>query len=62
MNPQTKYAALKYHHFRSYVTQKIVTILPIDTKEQATDVSTKAFPDVHFCIYVKKIADGNFTL
>jgi hypothetical protein len=39
--PRTKHIALKYHHFRSFVKDKKVTILPIDTKEQIADQFTK---------------------
>ena len=38
MNPRTKYISLKYHHFRSYVSNKLVTILPISTEEQTADI------------------------
>jgi hypothetical protein len=40
--PRTKHIALKYHHFRSFVNEKKVQILPIDTKEQLADQFTKA--------------------
>ena len=39
--PRTKHIALKYHHFRSFVKDKKVTMLPIDTKEQIADQLTK---------------------
>lgn len=41
MNPRTKYIGLKYHHFRSYVQNKLVQIEPIDTTEQLADMLTK---------------------
>ena len=40
--PRTKHISLKYHHFRSFVKDKKVNILPIDTKEQIADQFTKA--------------------
>jgi hypothetical protein len=40
--PQTKHVALKYHHFRSYVAEGKVEILPIDTNEQLADQFTKS--------------------
>lgn len=55
MNPRTKYIGLKYHHFRSYVSQKIVSIFPIDTKEQPADIFTKALSDVQFHYLRKKL-------
>ena len=48
MNPRTKYIALKYHHFRSYVSSKQVSIMPIDTIEQMADIFTKPLPDGQF--------------
>ena len=30
--PRTKYIALKYHHFRSHVKNKIIEIFSIDTE------------------------------
>lgn len=40
--PRTKHIALKYHHFRSFVKEGKVDILPIDTKEQIADQFTKS--------------------
>ena len=40
--PRTKHIALKYHHFRSFVRDKKIEILPIDTQEQLADQFTKA--------------------
>ena len=39
--PRTKHIALKYHHFRTFVNEGKVDILPIDTKEQLADQFTK---------------------
>eukprot|EP00978_Attheya_sp_CCMP212_P014686 scaffold37545_cov64-Attheya_sp.AAC.1 len=42
-SPRTKHIAIKYHHFRSFVSgpQKCLKILPIDTREQTADIFTK---------------------
>ena len=42
MRPRTKHINIKYHHFRSYVDDKKITIEPIDTLEQIADCFTKA--------------------
>jgi len=39
--PRTKHLCTKLHHFRSYVTGKQITILPIDTTAQPSDIFTK---------------------
>ena len=48
MNPRTKYIGLKYHHFRSYVQNKIVSIEPIDTSDQLADMLTKSLEAPQF--------------
>lgn len=40
MRPRTKHINIKYHHFRGFVDQKKVTLHPIDTEEQPTDMMT----------------------
>ena len=55
MNPRTKYISLKYHHFRSYVANKLVTILPISTEEQTADIFTKVLPDNKFFYLREKL-------
>ena len=47
-SPRTKHIALKYHHFRQYVRDNIVEILPIDTKEQIADIFTKPLDEKSF--------------
>ena len=42
--PRTKHIAIKYHHFREYVKEGHVHILPIDTNEQIADQFTKGLP------------------
>ena len=39
--PRTKHIALKYHHFRRFVSDGTVTIFPISTLEQTADIFTK---------------------
>ena len=46
--PRTKHIALKYHHFRSFVSEGKVDILPIDTREQIADQFTKALDEQTF--------------
>lgn len=41
MRPRTKHIALKYHHFRIFVTQGKIDVLPIDTSQQIADIFTK---------------------
>lgn len=41
--PRIKHLCTKLHHFRSYVTGKEITIHPIDTTEQPSDIFTKQF-------------------
>ena len=55
MNPRTKYIALKYHHFRSYVSSKLVSIEYIATEEQSADIFTKALDEKQFLYLRKKI-------
>ena len=57
MRPRTKHIALKYHHFRRYVTDKLIDILPIDTKEQLADIFTKPLDEVLF-LYLREKQSG----
>ena len=46
LTPRTKHIAVKYHFFRSHISEKEgdnkhVTIKRVDTKEQITDIFTK---------------------
>ncbi len=40
--PRTKHIAIKYHHFREHMSRGLISIKPIDTKEQIADQFTKA--------------------
>lgn len=39
--PRTKHINCQFHHFRHYITNKEITILPIDTEDQPADIMTK---------------------
>ena len=55
--PRTKHIALKYHHFRRYVKEKIIQIYPIGTQEQTADIFTKPLDDKTF-LYLRKKLNG----
>eukprot|EP00957_Ditylum_brightwellii_P066173 5021575-Ditylum_brightwellii.AAC.1 len=46
--PRTKHIAVKYHHFIQAVKDKILHVTRIDTKDQRTDIFTKALPSPSF--------------
>ena len=46
--PRTKHIALKYHHFRQYVTNNSIRIHHIDTHEQIADIFTKPLEEKVF--------------
>jgi hypothetical protein len=41
MRPRTKHINIKYHHFRSYVDAKIITLQKVTTDMQLADIFTK---------------------
>ena len=47
MRPMT-HIALEYHHFRSYVKDKLVSVHHIETTEQIADIFTKALHGSQF--------------
>ena len=53
--PRTKHIALKYHHFRQYVSNGTIKINPIDTLEQTADIFTKPLDGVKFAYLRKKL-------
>jgi len=53
--PRTKHIALKYHHFRQFVSNGTVIIKPIDTLEQMADILTKPLDGVKFAYLRKKL-------
>ena len=46
--PRTNHIALKYHHFRQFVSNGNLKINPIDTLEQAADIFTKPLDQTKF--------------
>ena len=48
MCPRTKHIGLKYHHFRSFVRDKTITIRYVETSLQIADIFTKALNDPQF--------------
>jgi hypothetical protein len=44
MHSKTKHIPISYHFLRDQVTQKIVKIVYLDTKEQIADIFTKPLP------------------
>ena len=43
VRPKTKHIALKYHHFREHVKNKIISVKYIKTQDQLADIFTKVF-------------------
>jgi hypothetical protein len=49
MRSRTKHMNLKYHHFRDFVARGcLITVHPINTKEQPADILTKPLGDEDF--------------
>ena len=48
-NPWTKHIAIKYHHFRLFVSDGTIIIKSIDTTEQIADIFTKTLEEKSFC-------------
>ena len=55
LRPRTKHINQMYHHFRRYVKDGSIKILPIDTKEQTADIFTKPLPQNQFLKLRKKL-------
>jgi hypothetical protein len=53
--PRTKHIALKYHHFRQFVSNGTIKINPIDTLEQTADILTKPLDLTKFKYLRKKL-------
>ena len=53
--PRMKHIAIKYHHFRRFVQNKIIKLIHIGTKEQTTDIITKPVTDDAFRYLRKKL-------
>ena len=48
MNPRTKYIALKYHHFRSFMQKSKTELLWIKSEQQIADIFTKPLKEMQF--------------
>ena len=48
MRPRTKHINIAYHHFRSFITDGSIKVLPISTKDQVADLLTKPLPQNQF--------------
>ena len=55
-SPRTKYISLQYHHFRSFVTKREISIHSINTNEQPADIFTKPLEEYKFCYLRRKIS------
>jgi hypothetical protein len=55
--PCTHHINAAWHHFRSYVIDKLISILPVDTKSQLGNVFTKQFSLDDF-VHFRKIIFG----
>ena len=44
LRPRTKHIAVQFHHFRSYVQRKLITVQHASTTEQIAGIFTKALP------------------
>lgn len=53
--PRTKYIALKYHFFRSWITKGLIKIKSIGAKEQQADIFTKPLEKSQFETLRRKI-------
>ena len=54
---RTKHIAIKYHHFRQYVTDGTIDIRSIDTKDQIADMLTKPLCEKDFC-FLRRLLMG----
>jgi hypothetical protein len=53
--PRTRHINAAWHHFRSYVVNKLITILPVETKLQLGDIFTKQVSLEDFVRFCKLI-------
>ena len=53
--PRTKHIAIKYHHFRSFVSSGKIVVKPIDTTEQLADMLTKPLKAKPSCYLRQKL-------
>ena len=57
--PRKKHIALKYHHFRRFVSNGTVNINPIDTLEQTADILKNRFINQIFYTFKLNYVDGD---
>ena len=57
MRSRTKHIGLKYHHFRSKVKEKMISVHRVDTKMQHRDLLTKALAEPQF-VHLRKLITG----
>ena len=55
MHSKTKHIPIKYHFLREQVSQKVVKLEYIDTKEQIIDIFTKPLPGESFAYLRQKL-------
>jgi hypothetical protein len=55
MHSKTKNIPIKYHFLRDHVSQKVVKVEYMDTKEKIADIFTKPLPRVTFEILRQKL-------
>ena len=48
MRPRIKHIAVNYHHFRDHAQKGDITIKPISTTDQISDLFTKPLPEGKF--------------
>jgi len=53
--PRTKHIAIKYHHFRRFVSDETLIVKSIDTAEQIADIFTKPLTKKSFCHLRQKL-------
>ena len=53
IRPQTKHINLVYHHFKDHVRKGLISIYPIDTNDQITDIFMKPLPQNSFLKHQK---------
>ena len=53
--PRTKHIAIKYHHYRRFVSDGTIIINYIDTTKQVADIFTKPLGEQRFCYLRHKL-------
>jgi hypothetical protein len=48
LRPHRKHIAIQYHHFRTHVAKKLITIQHVTTTEQVADIAIKPLPRDQF--------------